>query len=126
LVKRYVAEPGSDAVLRTMDGASGWHICRIGYAETLIALTRAAGGSGRAPRRFMDEWPLFNVVEVNQALVESAVKLATAEDLRTLDSLHLAAALLLPPRDRVMATWDERLWRASERNGLQTLPDELP
>jgi predicted nucleic acid-binding protein len=109
-----------------MDRASGWHICRVGYAETLIALIRAAGRSGRAPRRFIDEWPLFNVVEINQALVESAVKLATAEDLRTIDSLHLAAAMLLPRRDRVMATWDQRLWRASERKGVRPVPDELP
>jgi predicted nucleic acid-binding protein len=109
-----------------MDGARGWHICRIGYAETLIALTRAAGPSSRPRRRFLEEWPLFNVVEVNQSLVESATKLATAEDLRTLDSLHLAAVLLVPAEDRVLATWDQRLWRAGDRNGLQTLPDDVP
>lgn len=125
-MKRYVAELGSDAVLEAMEGARAWHICRIGYAETLIALTRATGPSARPRRRFLEEWPLFSVVEVNQALVASAVKLAGAEDLRTLDSLHLAAALLLPKRDRVMATWDQRLWRASDRNGLTTLPEECP
>lgn len=108
-----------------MDGARAWHICRIGYVETLIALTRAAGPSGRPPRRFREEWPLFNVVEVNQSLVGSAAKLATAEDLRTLDSLHLAAALVMPARDRGLATWDRRLWRAADRNGLRTLPADL-
>jgi predicted nucleic acid-binding protein len=113
-------------VLEAMDGARAWHICRIGYAETLIALTRAAGPSARPRRRFLEEWPLFSVVEVNQVLVESAAKLASAADLRTLDSLHLAAALLLPARDRVMATWDQRLWLASDRNGLRTLPHERP
>jgi uncharacterized protein len=125
-VKRYVAEPGSDAVLEAMDRARAWHTCRSGYAETLIALTRATGPSARPRRRFLEEWPLFSVVEVNQALVESAAKLAGKEDLRTLDSLHLAAASLLPVRDRVIATWDQRLWRASDRNGLRTLPRERP
>ena len=108
-----------------MDGARAWHLCRIGYAETLIALTKAAGPSGRPPRRFREEWPLFNVVEVNQSLVESAAKLAKAEDLRTLDSLHLAAALVVPARDRLLATWDQRLWRAADRNGLRTLPPDF-
>lgn len=109
-----------------MDGARAWHICRIGYAETVIALTSAAGPSARPRRRFLDEWPLFNVVEVNQAPVESATKLAAAKDLRTLDSLHLAAAVIVPAQDRVLATWDQRLWRAADRHGIQTLPDELP
>lgn len=109
-----------------MDLARAWHICRIGYAETLIALTKAAGPSGRPRRRFLEEWPLFNVVEVNQSLVESATKLAAAEDLRTLDSLHLAAAVLVPSQDRVLATWDQRLWRAADKHGLQTLPDDFP
>ena len=113
-------------MLDAMDHASRWQICRIGYTETLIALTRAAGASARPRRRFIEEWPLFSVLEVNQDLVESASKLAIAEDLRTLDSLHLAAALLLPARDRAMATWDQRLWRASDRNGLQMLPDKRP
>lgn len=113
-------------MLEAMDGARAWHICRIGYVETLIALTRAAGPSARPPRRFREEWPLFSVVEVNQSLVESATKLATAEDLRTLDSLHLAAALVVPARDRVMVTWDQRLWRAADRNGLGTMPANLP
>ncbi len=109
-----------------MDTARAWHICRVGYAETLIALTRAAGRTARPRRRFREEWPLFNVVEVDQALVERATELASAEDLRTLDSLHLAASMLLPARDRVMATWDQRLWRVSDRKGLQTIPQEGP
>lgn len=121
-MKRYVAEPGSEQVLEAMDSAGAWHICRIGYAETLIALTKATGPSAGPPRRFREEWPLFSVVEVNQALVESATELASAEDLRTLDSLHLAAALVVPARDRILATWDRRLWRAAERNDLRTLP----
>ncbi len=109
-----------------MDGARAWHICRIGYAETLIALARASGRSVRPPRRFREEWPLFNVVEVSQGLVDSAAKLAAAEDLRTLDSLHLAAALVLPARERVLAAWDQRLWSAAARNGIRTLPAERP
>lgn len=108
-----------------MDAGGAWHICRIGYAETLIALTRAGGRSLRLPGLFRDEWPLFSVVEVNQALVQEAADLAAAEDLRTLDSLHLAAAAVLPHRDIVFATWDARLWRAAKRGGLRMLPPRL-
>lgn len=124
-MKRYVAEPGSDHVLEAMAAAGSWEICRIGFSETLIALTRAGGRSSRSARLFQDEWPLFSVVEVDQDLVEEAARLASAEDLRTLDSLHLAAARIAPRRDLVLATWDLRLWRAAQRCGLATLPSEL-
>lgn len=108
-----------------MERAPAWHICRIGYAETMIALAKAAGPTARPVRRLRGEWPLFNVVEVNQSLVESASRLAIAEDLRTLDSLHLAAALVLPARDRTLATWDRRLWAAANRKRLRPLPADL-
>lgn len=108
-----------------MDAGGAWHICRIGYAETLIALTRAAGRSRRPVGLFRDEWPLFSIVEVDQELVEAAAVLASAEDLRTVDSLHLAAAAVPPHRDLVFATWDARLWRAAKNVGLRVLPAEL-
>lgn len=120
-----MAEPGSDQVLEAMDAATAWHVCRIGYAESLIAVSKAAGPSARPARRLREEWPLFSVVEVNQDLVEDAAEHAISEDLRTLDSLHLAAALVVPARERVFATWDERLWRAAQRSGLRMLPLEL-
>lgn len=108
-----------------MSAASSWHCCRIGFAESLIALIRATAPKSQPYRRLREEWPLFSVVEVDQDLVEAAVDLAGTNDLRTLDSLHLAAALVVPARDRVFATWDARLWRAAERSGFSMLPLKL-
>ena len=41
---------------------------------------------------------MFGVVEIDQRLVEEAASLAIDRALRSLDALHLAAALLLPHR----------------------------
>ncbi len=76
-----------------MQEAGGWFICRVGFVETARAVALAAGDS--AVRRFMAEWPSFGVVEVDQRLVEDAAGFAAAGDLRGLDALHLASALLL-------------------------------
>jgi uncharacterized protein len=46
-------------------------------------------------------------------------------DSRSLDALHLAAALVLPEEDLVFAVWDRRLHAAARAEGLQTLPDTL-
>ncbi len=123
LVKRYVVEEGSDLLIKAMEGASDWSICRIGYVETARAVGLAAGT--RAVGRFEEDWPSFEVVEVDVALAEHAAQLALESGLRSLDALHLAAALLLPRRDLTVATWDARLHGAAQERGLPTLPAAL-
>src|SRR3982751_4532800 len=93
LVKRYVAEEGSETLIAAMAAAAGWAICRIGYVETARAVGLAAGQT--AVRRLGADWPSFEVVEVDASLAEHAAELAFTEELRSLDALHLAAALLI-------------------------------
>lgn len=123
LVKRYVAEAGTDLVHEVMQDADTWITCRTAYVETMRAVGLAAGR--RTMRRVHDEWDSFAVIEVDQALVEHASSLALDHDLRSLDSLHLAAALVLPPDDLVVATWDRRLHAAIRSHRLRLLPDDL-
>jgi uncharacterized protein len=123
LVRRYVAEPGSDLVRDAMQRADGWYICRAGFVETVRAVGLVAGL--RATKAIHDEWPAFGVVEIDQALVEHAAALALERELRSFDALHLAAALLLPRADLVFATWDRRLHTAAGAAGLRLLPEAL-
>jgi hypothetical protein len=122
-VKRYVAEPGSDVVRSAMQAAGGWFMCRVGFVETARAVGLVAGG--KVVQRFTQEWPAFSVVEVDQDLAERAAELATAGDLRSLNALHLAAALLLPRAELRVATWDRRLHVAARDQGLPVLPERL-
>ncbi len=78
----------------------------------------------RATKALKDEWLAFGVIEVDQPLVEHAAALAIDRDLSSLDSLHLAAALVLP-RDVVFSTWDRRLHMAASAEGLRPLPASL-
>lgn len=122
-MKRYVAEPGSELVRDAMARSDGWFICRSGFVETFRAVGLAAGR--RAARSFAAEWPAFAVIEIEQALIERAGELALERELRSLDSLHLAAALVLPLDDLVLATWDRRLHQAARSEGLAVLPEAL-
>lgn len=122
LVKRYIEEDGTELVISAMDDAPAWAMCRIGYVETLRAVA-LAGGKKQA-RRVEADWFAFNVVEVDAELAQHAAELALSADLRSLDALHLAAALMLPGEVTV-ATWDARLHRASLDHGLVTLPASL-
>lgn len=103
-----------------MANASGWFMCRVGFVETVRAVTLAAGT--RAARAVREEWSAFGILEVDQDLAEAAAGLAVRHRLRSLDALHLAAALVLPRRELVFATWDERLAAAARRERLDVSP----
>lgn len=123
LVKRYIEEDGSDLLVEAMEGARTAAMCRIGFVETVRAI--ALGGDGRDVKKLESEWPLLDIVEVDQALTELAAKLAVSQQLRSLDALHLAAALSLPGEDLTFATWDARLHQAARDQGLHALPAVL-
>ncbi len=106
-----------------MDRADGWFICHIGFVETVRAVGLSAGKA--AARTVREEWPAFGVIEVDQRLVEHAAELAIERELRSLDALHLAAALVLPQDDLLLATWDHRLHAAAGVEGLALIPETL-
>ncbi len=108
---------------RAMTEAQGWFMCRVGFVETVRAVELAAGPL--PVKSFREEWQAFGVIEVDQALVDRAATLAVNRSLRSLDSLHLAAALLVPVQDLVLATWNERLHAAGRAEGLRLLPASL-
>lgn len=123
LVKRYVFEIGSAEVNDAMRRAKGWFMCRAGFVETVRAVGLVAGR--RAINAVTREWPAFGVIELDQRLAEHAAALARKHGLRSLDSLHLAAALVLPRDELVLATWDRRLYAAAGAEGLALLPEAI-
>jgi len=106
-----------------MDRAEGWFVCRVGFVETTRAVGLAAGRA--AVRALAGEWSTFAIVEVDQELAEQASQLALEHQLRSLDAMHLAAALVLPRDELVFATWDKRLHVAAVASGLELLPAGL-
>jgi len=106
-----------------MDRADGWFMCRIGFVETVRAVGLSAGKAVAGTVR--DEWPAFGVIEVDQRLAEHAAELGIARKLRSLDALHLAAALMLAQDDLLLATWDHRLHTAAGAEGLGLIPETL-
>jgi len=100
-----------------------WATCRVGYVEVSRAL-RLAGGAA-AVRTFAREWPAIAVVEIDQTLCERATELAAEHDLRSVDALHLASALLVDDGALALATWDRRLHAAAGAAGLALMPDSL-
>jgi predicted nucleic acid-binding protein len=124
LVKRYVAEPGSEEVIGAMDVADAWSSCHVTFVETVRAVGLRVGSAG--VERIRDDWRNVDVVELDHGLATRAADVALSTGLRTLDAIHLAAALSVPGESPLLATWDARLHRVAREQGLRTLPVALP
>lgn len=116
-------EAGRDLLVGAMHTHADWFMSRIGYVETARAIDRA-GGRGILPV-FRDEWNRINAIEISQSLTESAAALSNRHDLKSLDAIHLASALILPTDNLAFTTWDRQLHRATRAEGLQVIPEDL-
>ena len=116
LVKIVVAEPESSALSDYLDtfGTD----TRFSAALARTELLRAVAPQGSLAivdhaRRVLSR---IDLVTLNSTLLDTAAALPPAE-LRTLDALHLAAALTAPQL-RCVLTYDHRLAHAAENVGL--------
>lgn len=133
LVKLYVREAGSDALLAEAGAASAVAVCRIAWAEAVAAMARRArdvpadaAALDAARQRLRDHWPHYVVVEVTQALVERAGEYADTFALRGYDSVQLAAARMVQEASREelrFACYDARLRKAAKVLGMSVFAE---
>lgn len=136
LVKRYVAERGSEEVEKLIPEAEALGTALVSRAEIVAALAKAIrmGALGdeealQARETFESEWPDLVRLAISEQVVERAAEAAWDHGLRGYDALHLAAAktwLDLLQRPVTLATFDRRLWQAAGEDGLRPWPDDLP
>lgn len=135
LVKRYVAEAGSDEVASLVDTASVVGTSIISRAEVAAALAKASRmnvvshhEAAAALSAFDAEWTALARVQMSEMLVARAAAVAWDHGLRGYDAVHLATALFWQDMvgERVtVATFDHQLWRAAHTTALGTWPDGL-
>lgn len=128
LVKLYVREPESEAVLNARRAADTVAVCLVTWAEAHAAFaSRArrrpedAGAIDDARQLLARDWPEYLVLGVTQSLVEQAGIFAEEFALRGYDSVQLAAVYTLrnttdePCR---FACFDRRLEEAAQALGF--------
>jgi uncharacterized protein len=115
LVKLVVAEPESDALLAWLgDEVREAVSSDLARAELLRAVRRAAPDRTVRARAVLDS---ITILGVTTDIFEQAGRLEPTS-LRTLDAIHLAAALVLGDELQGIVTYDERLAEAAEANGV--------
>lgn len=136
LVKRYVVEIGSEAVVQAIAQADAVGTAVIARAEVAAALAKAVRTATLSPdealtclKQFRSDWPHLVRSRVTETLVAYADRLVWHHQLRGFDAVHLAAALLWQDvlgETVTMATFDLKLWQAAAQSGLLAYPTDLP
>jgi predicted nucleic acid-binding protein len=122
LMKRYVDEPGTDAVLQAMNDDRDWAASSLARVETQVSLChRGTQGAidGPAVRRLANDWDRFNAVPIDAECLARARDIGCVQRVRTVDAIHLASALLLPTVTFV--SFDRQQMEASRALGLEVL-----
>ena len=130
LVKRYVAEPGTEVVLSLVGRAELCLASRFTWLEVLSAVVRVFKegtlSNARGVIRALDEdfHALLGIVEITPALMAEARRLTIQHALRAADSVQLSSALsarAIHSADIRFVCADQRLNEAAASEGLAVL-----
>lgn len=135
LIKRYVAEAGSNEVSAFIEQAETVGSVLLTRVEMAAALSKAVRMNWVESREadsawhdFLAHWQSFTRLSMTPSLAERAVRLAWEYGLRGYDAAHLAAALLWQETLEMpvtLATYDRELWLAGQKAGLTVWPAGL-
>ena len=130
LVKQFIQEIGTDEALALRSDAPPHATATIAYTETFSAFRRRVRESAlKEPhyheviRRFLQEWPAYIRINLDESILERSRTLLERYPLRTLDSIHLASAIDLQNQlnePSVIISADAQLLRAAMAEGLTT------
>jgi predicted nucleic acid-binding protein len=123
LIKRYIGEPHSDWLVKTMDRENEWCASMLLACEAPIVVARnveTVDELAAVDRRLHEDLDQFLLVPVDGDCLVNAVAIARAFTLRTLDAVHLAALRSLPGDCRFI-TFDRGQATAAQELGIGTL-----
>ena len=132
LVKRYAREVGTPWVLGLVDSSNDIFIVSIAGPEIIAAFHREARqgeisneAAALASENFQEDYRGgYQIVEVSQGLIDSAMALAETHNLRGYDAVQLAAAMSLKNlggrTDLIFVSADINLNAAAASEGMAT------
>lgn len=117
LVKLVQSEPESAALRRFLRRRmrEGRVTCALARTEVVRAVTAGGAPAVAKARR---ELRRVDQIILTASLLDSAATLAPGQQLRSLDAIHLAAALLLGRELAAVVTYDTRMATAARALGM--------
>ena len=135
LAKLYLAEAESSAVRNLVQAAEIAGTSVITRVEMSAAIAKALrmkqisrAAAQKVLNAFHKDWPDFGALQITEAVLADAERLAWQMGLRGYDAMHLAAAQVWQQalaEPVTVATFDRQLWTAVHDLGMSVWPPAL-
>lgn len=121
-MKRFIAEHDSDVADSLMAADPVLATSRITEIEVRRNLARLLGDedAAAAKRQFLEDLDAFALIAVDATTCNEAARIAESTLCRSLDAIHIAAALRAGPNTRFL-TFDVRQGKAARTVGLEVV-----
>lgn len=122
-LKRYLEEPDSDAAQALLLEDLAWFSGRHTYVELRRNLARVLTGEDLVRTRdaFESDWRRTTIIELDEITCRLAADVGEQTGLRSLDSLHMGAAVRLGPDVLKFLTFDLRQAQVARHMGFVVL-----
>ena len=122
LMKRYLSEQDSEVAERFIAGDQLRATCHITEVEIRRNLARLLKGEDLigARRQFQSDLNYFAIINIDSVTCARAASIAEQTQCRSLDALHVAAALLVG-KSTTFLTFDIRQAQAARSVGLEVV-----
>ena len=125
--KLFKEEPESAALEGWLAGQDSALVLTCDLTRTELRRALDVAGVGPDARQECDEWLAdCALLRLNPTLCDRAGRLRPGTRLRSLDALHLAAALALGPALLAFVAYDERLCAAAKQAGIAVVSPAEP
>jgi predicted nucleic acid-binding protein len=122
--KRYIDETGSDIVEKICFESDSIAISSICFPEIISALNRRLRENNLSPKEYflikekmIEEFDSLEIINVVPEVISKATLLLEKYNLRTLDSIHVASAIIWKPN--LFVSSDKRQTSAAKKAGMK-------
>jgi uncharacterized protein len=128
LLKKYIDEAGSENVDVLIREATELYVSKLALVESVSALRRLVVERALSERDFSvlrreieTDFTYFEVIGIDDMVLNAAVDVIAKYQLKTLDAIQLASALRVGDRIDALVSCDEKLIACARKEKIRTI-----
>lgn len=131
LIKRYIDEKESASIESLFNDVEGVYVSTITLIECISTIKRllkeriiTKGEYDIVKNEIENDFQFFYIIQLSEEVQEAAIRLIEDYQLKTLDSIQYASALVMQTEIDGIVTYDKQLIKVGVKENLKTVSPE--